>query len=76
LGIRNFEPITGIALRIGYVRVSTREPKLIRHGYGTKAVAELLSISPASARRLVRGLLPPGRTQELHAQMLKAGVPL
>jgi type II secretory pathway predicted ATPase ExeA len=56
--------------------INELEPKLIRHGYGTKAVAELLGISPASARRLVRGLLPPGRTQELQAQMMKAGVPL
>lgn len=56
--------------------VNELEAKLIRHGYGTKAVAELLGICPASARRLVRGLLPPGRTQEAQAQMMKAGVPL
>jgi hypothetical protein len=38
--------------------------------------SELLSISPASARRLVRGRLPPGRPQELQALMMKAGMPL
>jgi type II secretory pathway predicted ATPase ExeA len=56
--------------------INELDAKLIRHGYGTKAVAELLSISPAVARRLVRGLLPAGRTQELQAQMMKAGMPL
>jgi type II secretory pathway predicted ATPase ExeA len=56
--------------------INELEPKLTRHGYGTKAIADLLSINQAEARRLMRGLLPPGRTQELQAQMLKAGLPL
>jgi len=56
--------------------INELQAKLIRYGYGTKAVAELLSISPASARRFVRGLLPPERSHELQAQIVKAGVPL
>jgi CRISPR-associated exonuclease Cas4 len=55
----------------------TRElRKCARDGYGPKAVADLLSISHGAARRLMRGLPPPGWTQELQAQVLKAGLPL
>jgi DNA invertase Pin-like site-specific DNA recombinase len=33
-------------------------------------------LSTSSARRFVRGLLPPERSHELQAQIVKAGVPL
>ena len=56
--------------------INELQAKLTRYGYSTKALAELLSISPTSARRLVHGLLPPERSQELQAQIVKAGVPL
>ncbi|SRR5579875_1256680 len=52
------------------------EPTLTRHGYGTKALTELLNIKPAGVRKLLRGQLPPERTQDLQSQMLKAGLPL
>jgi type II secretory pathway predicted ATPase ExeA len=52
------------------------EPILTRHGYGTKALAELLDINGAEVRKLLRGHLPPGRTNELQSQMLKVGLPL
>ncbi|HEU5380284.1 MAG TPA: hypothetical protein VFV38_33080 [Ktedonobacteraceae bacterium] len=52
------------------------EPTLTRHGYGTKALAELLNIKAAEVRKLLRGQLPPERTQDLQSQMLKAGLPL
>ncbi|HEY7420005.1 MAG TPA: hypothetical protein VH593_32805 [Ktedonobacteraceae bacterium] len=52
------------------------EPTLTRHGYGTKALTELLNIKPAEVRKLLRGQLPPERTHDLQSQMLKAGVPL
>ena len=56
--------------------INELQAKLVRYGYGTKAVAELLSISTGTARRFVRGLLPPERSHELQAQIVKAGVPL
>jgi type II secretory pathway predicted ATPase ExeA len=52
------------------------EPILTRHGYGTKALTELLDINGAEVRKLLRGQLPPGRTNELQSQMLKVGLPL
>jgi type II secretory pathway predicted ATPase ExeA len=56
--------------------INDLEPTLVRHGYGTKALAEMLDISTKEVRRFVRGQLPPGRTSELQSQLLKAGVPL
>ena len=52
------------------------EPTLTRHGYGTRALTELLNIKTAEVRKLLRGQLPPERVHDLQAQMLKAGVPL
>ncbi len=56
--------------------INDMEPTLIRNGYGTKALAELLNITTGEVRKLVRGQLAPGRTLDLQAQMLKAGLPL
>jgi len=56
--------------------INDMEPTLIRNGYGTKALAELLNIATGEVRKLVRGQLAPGRTLDLQTQMLKAGLPL
>jgi hypothetical protein len=55
--------------------VNELQATLVRYGYGTNAVAELLSISPGTARRFVRGLLSPERWHELPQQIVKARVP-
>lgn len=52
------------------------EPKLTRHGYHTKALAELLNVRPAEIRSLFHGRLSPNRAQELRDEMLAAGIPL
>jgi hypothetical protein len=52
------------------------EPTLTRYGYNVKALAELLNIRQAEVRSLLHGQLPPGRTEELHHQLLAAGIPL
>ncbi len=52
------------------------EPKLTRHGYNVKALADLMNVRPAEIRSFLHGQLPPGRTQELQNQMLAAGIPL
>src|SRR5216683_269053 len=52
------------------------EPTLMRYGYNVKALSELLGIRQAEVRAFLRGQLPPGRTAELHHQLLAAGMPL
>jgi hypothetical protein len=49
---------------------------LTRYGYNVKALSELLNIRQAEVRSFLRGQLPPGRTAELHQQLLAAGMPL
>ncbi len=45
-------------------------------GYNVKALSELLGIRQPEVRAFLRGQLPPGRTAELHHQLLAAGLPL
>lgn len=52
------------------------EARLMRQGYTTKVVAEILDIKPKEVRAFMKGHLPPERTQELHHGLLAAGVPL
>ena len=52
------------------------EATLTRYGYNTRALAELLNVRPAEIRAFLHGQLAPGRTQELHAQLLAAGLPV
>jgi hypothetical protein len=50
------------------------EPTLTRYGYNVKALAELLNIRQTDVRAFLHGQLPPGRTEELHHQLLAAGL--
>jgi hypothetical protein len=52
------------------------EPTLTRYGYNVTALAEVLNIRQADVRAFLRGQLPPGRTEELHNQLLATGIPL
>jgi type II secretory pathway predicted ATPase ExeA len=52
------------------------EPHLTRHGYNAKALADLLNVRPTEIRAFLAGRLPPSRTQELHQELLTAGLPL
>jgi type II secretory pathway predicted ATPase ExeA len=52
------------------------EPTLTRHGYNVKALSELLHIRQPEVRSFLYGQLPSGRTEELHNQLLAAGIPL
>lgn len=52
------------------------EPRLTRHGYNAKVLAEVLNAKPREIRALLRGQLAPGRTQELQHEMLAVGIPL
>jgi hypothetical protein len=40
------------------------EPRLTRHGYNVKVLAELLNVRAAEARSFLHDQLPHGRTQD------------
>ena len=52
------------------------EPRLTRHGYNVKVLAEVLNVRPREIRSFLQGRLPSSRTQELQHEMLAAGIPL
>jgi type II secretory pathway predicted ATPase ExeA len=52
------------------------EPRLTRHGYNAKVLAEMLNAKPREIKALLRGQLASGRTQELQHEMLAIGIPL
>jgi cystathionine beta-lyase/cystathionine gamma-synthase len=51
------------------------EPRLARHGYNARILAHELDIRQAEVRAFRRGTLPPGRTEEIHKQLLAKGIP-
>jgi hypothetical protein len=52
------------------------EPRVTRHGYNVRALADLLHGRPVAIRSFLAGRLPPSRTQELQQELLAAGLPL
>jgi hypothetical protein len=52
------------------------EARLMRNGYNVRVLTEILNAKPREIRAFLRGQLPPGRAQELHHELLAAGVPL
>ena len=52
------------------------EPKLTRHGYKIKDLADELNLRPIMIRSFLRGKLPPDKTQEIQTELLAAGIPL
>ncbi len=52
------------------------EPRLVRHGYDARAVAELIGAKPGEVKSLLQGGLEAGRTREMTEQMLAAGLPV
>lgn len=52
------------------------EPRLTRHGYNVKSLAEQFHAKPAEIRLFLRGALDPERSRELSDQMRTAGLPL
>ena len=71
------KPVTaGIVEGVLAADLDALEATHTRYGYVARALAELLNVRPAEIRAFLFGRLPPGRIQELHAQLLKAGLPL
>ena len=52
------------------------EAALTRYGYNARVLAELLNVRSAVVRAFLHGQLTHGRTQDLHAQLLAAGLPV
>jgi type II secretory pathway predicted ATPase ExeA len=52
------------------------EPRLTRHGYSVKNLADQFNAKPAEVRLFLRGALDAERTRELSEQMRVAGLPL
>jgi hypothetical protein len=52
------------------------EPRLTRHGYNAKVLAELLNAKPREIKSFLSGQLASGHTQELQSELLAAGIPL
>ena len=70
------KPITVEVIENILANIDELEPRLTRHGYNAKVLAEALNAKPREIRALLRGQLPPGRAQELHQEMLAVGIPL
>ena len=52
------------------------EPQLIRQGYNTKVLADLLNTRQKTIRSFLQGQLTPVQAQDLKEKMLKVGIPL
>ena len=52
------------------------EPQLVRHGYDTRSVAELIGTKPDEVRLLLQDRLEAARAREMTEQMLAAGLPV
>jgi len=50
------------------------EARMTRNGYNIKLLTDILIAKPKEIRSFLNGQLPPERTQELHDQLLAAGV--
>jgi type II secretory pathway predicted ATPase ExeA len=71
------KPITPEVIDTALVKdLNDLEPRLTRHGYTVKALAEVLNVRPREIRSFLQGRLPPSRTQELQHEMLAVGIPL
>lgn len=57
-------------------QIDDLEPRLTRHGYDVRSLAERFDAKPAEIRSLFRGELDVKRARDLQDQMLAAGLPL
>jgi type II secretory pathway predicted ATPase ExeA len=71
------KPVTGtIVESVLSKQIDELEPKLTRHGYDVRGLAEQFNAKPAEIKLLFRGQLDSARTRELTDQMLTAGLPI
>jgi type II secretory pathway predicted ATPase ExeA len=71
------KPITGVIVEsVLSKQIDELEPRLTRHGYSVRSLAEQFNAKPAEIKLLFRGQLDASRTKELADQMLSAGLPI
>lgn len=71
------KPITKVIVEsVLSKQIDELEPKLTRHGYDVRSLAEQFNAKPAEIKSLFRGQLDAARTKELTEQMLMAGLPI
>ena len=71
------KPVTGaIVESVLSKQIDELEPKLTRHGYDLRGLADQFHAKPAEIKLLFRVQLDPARTKELTDQMLMAGLPI
>lgn len=71
------KPVTGaIVESVLSKQIDELEPKLTRHGYDVRGLAEQFNAKPTEIKLLFRGQLDAARTKELTDQMLTAGLPI
>lgn len=71
------KPVTGaIVESVLSKKIDELEPKLTRHGYDVRGLAEQFNAKPTEIKLFFRGQLDAARTKELTDQMLIAGLPI
>lgn len=71
------KPVTGaIVESVLSKQIDELEPKLTRHGYDVRGLAEQFNAKPTEIKLFFRGQLDSARTKELTDQMLIAGLPI
>ena len=71
------KPVTGaIVESVLSKQIDELEPKLTRHGYDVRGLAEQFNAKPTEIKLFFRGQLDAARTKELTDQMLIAGLPI
>jgi len=58
------------------VHVDDLEPRLIRHGYSAKSLADQFNAKPSEIRQFLLGELDNARTHDLSEKMRAAGLPI
>lgn len=71
------KPVTAVIVEsVLSKQIDELEPKLTRHGYDVRGLAEQFNAKPAEIKLLFRGQLDAARTKDLTDQMLSAGLPI
>ncbi len=71
------KPVTGEVVEAVLSRhMDDLEPRLVRNGYDTHAVADLVGAKSGEIRQLLQGTLEAARARELTDQMMAAGLPV
>ncbi|MCP3944992.1 MAG: AAA family ATPase [Desulfobacteraceae bacterium] len=52
------------------------EPTLVRHGYNTRNLAEILNVKPSIIRSFIKGKLSSNQAQDIQEEMLLVGIPI